>query len=131
MRYFLIFLLLIPSLAFAEVKTGAGDPGAITGKPVVKVGGAVDKSAAPGEGSMLNAGKQQDKQYVDILLKTYNLAICQSKKAISDPNSNLIPCTFARIVKADTNLFYFYTKGWKLISILKTDNGYLYYLDKK
>lgn len=70
------------------------------------------------------------KEWNDHLHKQKGLIICSSKEPISDPNHNCIPCVLAREIDFEANLFTLYNNGWKLVQILKTDKGYLYYLDK-
>lgn len=106
MKYLVIALILFPLSLFAEI-IERNTPGPT---PDLKTPNAMHKY---------------------IMNNMNGIIICQSKTAISDPNHNLITCVKQREFNTTSNLMELYDNGFRLIQVIKTEKGYLYYLDKK
>ena len=65
-----------------------------------------------------------------LVLAEKGILICQSKIAMASPDLAL-RCVLNSQAEAKVSLTELYRNNWKLINAMKTEKGYLYYLDKK
>ena len=106
MKYLVIALILLPLSLFAQI---------------------VEKNT-PGPPADAN---NRNALHNFIMNKMNGIIICQSKTAISDPNHSLINCVKSSEFNTKSNLMELYDNGFRLIQVIKTEKGYLYYLEKK
>lgn len=146
MRYFVILLLLIPTLAFAEVITGAGDPTKgsgvktgtvdptfLKGKSVDKVGGAVDPSedARIKDNSIVVceylAGKdEKNPSWSSKYALPSSLLKCREE---FDESFGKFPSKYVQKTHVST-LSGLYIFHYTLIQVIETKKGSLYYLHR-
>lgn len=82
-----------------------------------------------------DCNKLTDQQVNDVMAKfiaeNKGLIICHSNEPVLNPNQPCIQCSLGQEIEGKICLFQLYNNGWELIQVLKTDKGYIYYLDKK
>jgi hypothetical protein len=107
-----------------QVDTETGQYACVSRKPS---GSQLSPIPTPGPG---DTDKDQKESHHNLVLAEKGILICQSKFAITTPELEL-KCILSNQVEAKANLKELYRNNWKLINAMKTEKGYLYYLDKK
>ena len=106
-----------------QIDSETGQYACVSGKPS---GSQLSPIPTPGPG----ATDKDQKEFHNLVLSEKGILICQSKFAITSPELEL-KCILSNQAEAKASLKELYRNNWKLINAMKTEKGYLYYLDKK
>lgn len=109
-----------------QMDTETGEYACVSGKPS---GSQLSPIPTPGPGAT-EKDQKEFQHNLNLVLAEKGILICQSKFAITSPELEL-KCILSNQAEAKASLKELYRNNWKLINAMKTEKGYLYYLDKK